>query len=1105
MRVLENTLGLSLLVIVAASASLASGEGLVARNLADAASAWKPSPWNIASGKIGWSEDVPKEAGGATRQSLQLAVNYSGKGFEFFSIEPATGQIPGHCRRASVWVKAGAADYSWALKFKDADGNEQLDGKKLEWDLKAEAGRWTKLEFGVPSNWKQPIRLASLSAHNWNHKQKAAEAVLWVYDLRVETDIAGVADRSGLLKVEVGSEAPRNVFLEGEPVAYRIACDSWLGRTLRGTLSYRVTDAQGVEVAKAAQPVTVDGSAVLPIALRPEKFGAYRLSAELTIPEFPQFEKTSRFAYLPRPLTHTAEEKLASPYGLNIHGGQPGVDYEAIARTGFVWIRDYAYNRSWMLRARGEDGRYAGWPWYPKMDEQVRRSGLMLLPCLMDSISPYVAAGRREPDRAWKRELIDILLAFPQYPAWELDNEYDYRHGREEQARGWASYDAYHRLFGQVVKFMDDRVLAVEQGTAGIHPDWVRRSVKNGAFERIDAVNAHFYCGTTAPEQSTENANVGGEESGRALLFDLLRDLAAAADSDGRDRQAWITEFGWDTLAGHIVSEPEQAAYLQRGYLLGLQAGIDKMFWYWDRDTKEKPVNFFDGCGLFDPKDEPKPAAAALAALTHFLKQPTPVGTFEPGPNALGRVFRDRGQLVACLFAVDKDGPAMEIELPQGQWFDMYGNRLSARRQRLTIAPIWIVDLAETAPAYLQTAYSVQSPQLISVVAGDSVAIEARVCNNRREPISGRWEVKPPTGWTAESSGGEFSVPAGKSQDVTCNIRVPSQELAGSKEVELTFREGALQKALTTRLTIIPAADVVVEPLRSEPGSTRLNARVTNHSSQARSFVLSAQVPGNWRIAPEKTILRDIPGRQTQPAEFQIAWNSRWAADEQARVVVATPDGQPVTEAGIIPGAIPLARAASIVCDASLSEWPASARVPAWALGRRGDAPQAEIYLGHAPEGLYVGVKVARSKAAVTDPRSFWQQDCLELFLDTRNDKSPRTGYQSTDHQFWFCPLTREQRVYVGRWKRNAEIPATQYDIPDVKSACKREGSGYVYELLLPAAMIKQYASAPGRKLGVNLNLTTPSDAGQSELFWPGSKRDNVPTTPQAWGTAELQ
>ena len=1096
--------GVGLLCCFWIASAAGAAKPLVTRSLVVPAG-WAPSGYNSASGTIGGSKDVPPQAA-AGAESMQIAVDYSGEGFQFFGVEPPDGQIPGKCRRVSVWVKALQPDYSWLLKFKDAGGNETVDGKKLEWGLKAEPGQWKQVELTVPEGWAQPIRLAGISAHNWNRKQQKARAVLLVYGLSVTTDVSGVADRASLVQVQLATGAQRHVFTAPGPVRYHVACASWLGTKLEGTLAYRVSDPEGTLVAQRSRPVAFTGSLAETIEMAPPRLGVYTASIRLDLGTGRRFDRTSRFAYVPKPRECSEAEKKASPYGLNIHGGKPGVAYDAIARLGFTWVRDYAYSRPWMVRARGDDGRYAGWPWYPKMDRRIRDSGLMLLPCLMGAIGEETKAGRLEPNQAWKRDLVHVLWAFPQYPAWELDNEYDYRHGREEAARKWSSYDAFHKLFGRAVHFMNPGVLAVEQGTAGIHPEWVRRAVANGSFDDIDVVNAHFYCGTSPPELSTHNVNVGGEDQGPVLLWDSLRELAAAADSDGRQRQAWITEFGWDTLAGPIVSERQQAVYLQRGYLLGLQAGIDKMFWYWNLDTKEKPKQLFDGCGIFDPREEPKPAAAALAALAHFLKLPEPLGTFDLGPGTMGHVFRDRdgGRLVACAFVVEPDTPPIEVTLAHGELFDMYGNPLAGRTHKLGIEPLWIVDVPPDDPIVLQTSYGLATRRLVRASAGDTLEIRVDVHNRRAAPLGARLAARAPQGWAVEPSQREINVAPGKRETFALRVTLDPKEKAGMQQVQVTVTEGPIERRLVTSFAVLPAAEVTTGPLPSTPGAGHIAARLTNHSRQARSFVLKAELPAGWRAEVQEVMLADVPPGVTREALLPVTWSPRWKPGEAARIAVFNEAGERITECGIIPGAIGIPRVKGIRCDGDLGDWPAAARLPDWAAGHAGPDPGAAIWLGYSQAGLHLAVKVDRAKAEVPDPRSFWAQDCLELFVDTRADPAERKSYRPTDHQFWFCPVVAEKRVYVGRWKRNDEIPATRYDIPGIDGSCRKTPGGYVMEVLLPAAEIRGFSPRKGARLGVNLNLTVPGPPARSEVYWPRAKADDVMSHLHLWGRVEL-
>ena len=76
-------------------------------------------------------------------------------------------------------------------------------------------------------------------------------------------------------------------------------------------------------------------------------------------------------ARLPVPKDLTEQQKLASPYGLNVHSGEKVV-LVPFRNAGIVWFREYAFSFDWLLRAKGKDGSYAGWPYYPKIVAGVR-------------------------------------------------------------------------------------------------------------------------------------------------------------------------------------------------------------------------------------------------------------------------------------------------------------------------------------------------------------------------------------------------------------------------------------------------------------------------------------------------------------------------------------------------------------------------------------------------------------------------------------------------------------------------------------------------------------------------------------------------------------
>ena len=1089
-------------LIVCALSLPAMGQGIVTRNLADpAANSWGPATWNTAMGSAGRSSDVPSENASGT-ESVLMKVSFSGKGFEYFTITPGTGALPGHVKSVSVWAKVSNDRYSWALKFKDAQGRDQVNGKKLELGFKPAVGDWKRFDFTIPSNWKQPLEFTGVLVHNWNRKQDKKDVSLLIHGLEVSTDCTGVPEDE-LLKVNITSSNDRNLFPTGQPVRYSVGIDSWLGEELTGDLSYTLTEPSGEVLPTKKDKVTVRGAQQINLDLDAPKMGVYQVALTLEMSNGLKVNKIGRFARIARPHRYTRDEKLISPWGINIHGGMENVAYSSLALNGFTWIRDYAYSKEWTLRAKGDNGKYEGWPWYTKMDQKISDSGLMLLPIYMASIKNAVEQGQLAPDQAWRFDFVDLLMAFPQYPAWELDNEYDLHQSEFEEKLNWAPYRAYHREFAKDVKFINPDALAVENGEAGVHPVRVRNMVLTGDFDDIDVVNAHFYCGTQPPELSRRNANTGQGSAQAALLYDLLRQFVAAADADGKDRQAWVTEFGWDTLAGHIVSEETQAAYSQRGYLLGLQAGLDKMFWYWNRDTKKPPKVFFDGCGIYDPRDEPKPVAAAISSMIHLLKLPKPAGTFDLGNNGFGHLFLDRGRRVAVAFQLDPTGPADTVTFASGSLYDLYGNPLEERTVTLSPAPVWIVEPAADEPFVLETVYDLKTDFYRHATGGDQKTIELSVRNTRDTDLSAQYTLNLPKGWTADPAAGELQVAAGAEAVIPIQITIAA-EASGRHAVDVIITEGAATKTLTTEFDIGQLVDIQTEPFDGAPGPAVLKASIKNLSSQVQDFVVQAKVPGNWNISPETQELKQLSPNSVTELSFKLDWNTDWAATDQAYIEVVNTDGRLLGRAGIRVPRQKLARLKKITCDGDLSDWPAKATMPKWLLGGEG-TDHADLRLGYTKEGLYLGVEVSDTTVRMSDPTWFWAQEAVELYIDTANNKGFPRKYAPTDHQFWFCPILKDGSVYSGRWKRNDEIPETQYDIQDIVGASAKTDTGYAMEVFIPARLINGFKPVSGRSLGLSLDQSTQGEVSVREAYWPIGKSASVQTHPGRWGTVVLE
>lgn len=1070
---------LAALMLVVSAAAAARGEGgggvLVTRDLGDPwANRWQEQEWVTASGA--WralDERAPGAPPGG--KSLRIEACFPARTFAWWGLQPAGPQreIPGHARRFFGHARRSSGKVGLELVLKDAAGKERKFG------VGCGDGRWAPFEIVIPADMPRPVSFEGFSLSNWfsRNDPEEQEVTFDLCDFRVETDIGGVPLAERPCAVTVGFPAVANAFYAGEKPRVVIAAAGWLGEERTLDIVARVVAANGAERRLAVPALKCLDSVSVVLDLPFAEPGAYTLLLDAR--GFPAPRSCSaRYVVCLEPPALTAEQKLRSPYAINVHGGTR-VDYDKFARLGFVWIRDYAYAYDWMLRARG-DGGYGGWPWPRKMVAQAERHGLLTLPCLMHSIrfDRDKPDSPRAPDAEWRRNIAHFVATFGTLPAFEIDNEVD---GRLD-VQG-PEYAAYHKAFGEIVKAVAPESWAVEAGVAGIYPEATRRHVLGGAFAGIDVCNGHRYCGVDAPEVSRSNVNTGQGEAGQALLRDIFRQWKKAAAADGRDRQVWLTEWGWDTRAGQIVTEWEQAAYLQRGYLLGLANGVDKMFWYWcyDSDT-DKPSNFFDGCGIFDRFREPKPVAAAFSAIRHFMPaEMRHVGYACPGSNAMARIFSVGGRLVAAAFKVRADGPGCSLD-PQpraGSVHDMFGAVVDGRgRRELDVAPTWYIGLDEGCDWVKQAPLDVESSHFVRNVAGEPfVIVPAK---------SGEYAVEVPPGWTSERTEEGFAVCA------------PRGTPRGAAEVLVTGVNEGVSKLVRIDVDIVPEA---YARSRAVDFDGVFTVDVVNQSAVRKTHRVVAVLPPGWEIVPAAQTCTLDPGEKAALV-FRLVAAAPLAAAAAAvpRLAIETAEGMVIDHVPVVPREWRLRRVAGIAVDGDLSDWPAESRMPGWMLGPRGDKEETAVHMGYDAEGLHLGLDVADSRCFVSDPNSFWRAaDCLELLFGADADFTPGRGWSPGDHQFWFCPLAGENRAFAGFWGR-CEGQKTEADIGDIRTFVRKTGGGYIMEIFIPASRLRGFTPRAGAQAGLGFTLAVQGRRDAREVFWPAGKADNIVVSPWKWG-----
>ncbi len=1087
------------------------------------------SGWNKAAGRVALDAEHAPEA--PKGKSLRLDIHFSGRGFEWFGVVPPRPLwLPGNTKTITLRYKVNLPGYTVTLEFWDGWQRSQRNGANFVWVLPTDtSGQWLTASFAVPDDWVRPIAIKGLNVHNWNRQNEAAFVQVWVDHLEAQTDLSNTDERTGLplswspnpneqeepkrrppnanpVRLTLTSAAKHHVFAGEKPVLVA-QIHYWRPQPQQGSLSLTVWDFQKQTVAQVERHLSVSDLTEIAFPLSLDHFGWYQAKATLRLSRGEQVEDQLAFAVLPPPRPLTEEQKVTSPYGLNVHGGREGFDPEPFRKAGIVWFRDYAFQFEAMKQARG-DGKFDGWPWYHQLLWHYEQVGAKVLACLQGAIPRPKQDGKTKqplgPTPEWRRDLASFLLAFPQVSHWELDNEYELsREVREwEEAIGWRNYRSFHRAFGEIVRALSGgAMIAVEQGRAGIDPEGIRLCVQSGDFEPIQVVNGHHYCGADPPERNLVNVNPMPQEGQSVgFFFDLLRAAKQAAKVDGKERQFWLTEFGWDTAAGHVVSPYEQAIYLQRGWLLALAAGVDKAFWFYDVDAPQ-PKQFFDGCGLLTADGQPKLALCALAALTYLLPQPRYLGDINAGEGTLGYVFECEGKLVAALWSIEtEEGPIVSFEAER--LYDFLGNPLPLKAYRLRRAPIFAVGLSHSDRWFQQTAYVLETPLLVSASAGDAFPLCVTIANNRNQPIRATLRLVLPKGWQADKAEIPSLVPVGERMSQTFTITVPPNEPEGLKEVRIVAVEGekVVKEMVVQVLVRLPIA-IMVTPLEGAPGRTKVEVRLHNRSRKTVKGTLAFRLPASWSVAPESATVALAPG-DTQTVPVELNWTTDWLPKEKASVSFVAATGI-VGQAVIVPSALRLFRAPKVTIDGKLDEWSERWEIPSWVLRSTFGAVNARLFLAWAPEGLYIAAEVNDSAIKVNDPRNFWNGDCLELFLDTRGDKRPR-NFRLGDHQFWFVPLCDEGRVYVGQWKRGEELPQTRYDLPNIKSAARKIETGYIMEVLLPAEAIHGFLPQAGACWGLNLNLTVKGKWHDREVYWHRPKDWAILHLPHLWGMVVL-
>ena len=1063
----------------------------------------------------------------AIDRGMGIEIPFSGKGFEYYRMQPVEPiGIPGEAQSVDLTLYMSDPGAGGKFVFEDGHG----DWKELNLP-RFPAESWETITLEIPKDTVYPIQVQGFVFHNYSTRTKKTDVRIAMEQMTATTDLSRADRETGLyldwtpkpdakeedrtppatplFSANFGSTEAGSFFAGTKPELI-LSMRNWYPAEARVRATLKVTDETGEELFRETQETRFDSTGEIRWSPPVKKYGPYRADLYLERVGAEPENLYQDFAYAPKPHDLSEEEKLSSPYAMNYHAGH-GLFLEPFRKAGIVWFRDYAFTWSWLKRAKGRNHNFAGWPGYPGILKTYEEADALVMPVLVRSIPKLEIidgefVNNTPPDREWTTHLADVLNGFPQLKYWELDNEYaldpDVKHAEDET--GWHHYQEYHKTFGTGVAYLGHGELkAVENGRHGIRPDLVEDAIDNGSFADIDVINFHHYCGVDAPEINVRNYNTGGGGRKAGLFGDKVRDVVKIANKDGKEREVFITEFGWDTLAGQIVTQEQQAAYLARAYMMLASCGVDRSFWYWHFDSPT-PSAYFDGCGLMTDRHEPKPSLCAMAGLTHLLPDLDYVGEFNAGPGTQGYVFKQGGQYVAAAWRIQKGDDSIEFDFgPGAELRDIYANPLSGTTATLGITPTYAIGISPKSSAYLQSAYSLDSHHFPSVTAGEESEVLVAVDNNRQEAIEADLTLDLPDGWLSSAPTQSIRVPVQGSTVVPLKFRIPENESTGAEPIEVSITENRTPiETLFVRANVLEPYFVTVGPMPVDQRRATIEVIVENQGNVPQDATVSLSLPDTWKALSEPISIENLRPEEKREVSLALEWDAEIPEGQTAEVRVTSPGvvvSQPIQP--------PLIRIHRVPgpgwFEGDPSSWPQENRIPDWMIGSSLGLARTEMWLGWTPSGLWGALEVQDSNVRTTDPRSFWKSDVLELFLDTANDKTAKE-YGPGDHQYWLVPQPDSNSVFLGQWKRGNEIEETRYDIESIRSKSAATDSGYRMEFLIPWSEIQGSAPRAGTVLGLNLNLTVKGPDGDRQIYWPRVKNSEVMTQPGSWGSIEL-
>jgi len=197
-------------------------------------------------------------------------------------------------------------------------------------------------------------------------------------------------------------------------------------------------------------------------------------------------------------------------------------------------------------------------------------------------------------------------------------------------------------------------------------------------------------------------------------------------------------------------------------------------------------------------------------------------------------------------------------------------------------------------------------------------------------------------------------------------------------------------------------------------------------------------------------------------------------------------------------------RLSPIQIDGDLSEWSTLNLVPDL-MHLRSSRAFASVFLSWDDDNLYVGLDVTgKRKPAEADVNRPWRRDCMELWIDTRNDKT-QSRYTEHCHHFFLIPKGRKGKPELAtavEWSEpGSAIHDTIFNHPEIEIASVIQRDAYSLEVRIPKSVIPTYDPVNHPLIGFNYHI---NDMDRRRQWWSCGPDFPRHADPSTWGTAEL-